>query len=154
VESLTTPFLSLARTGTEDYRAFRGEEKLNQALALRSRKNWEGNQIRPWTSEFFERNLPAALKGHGSVLTHGDIQGKNILVEQLRVEGHDDERRFRVSAVLDWEDAGWYPSYWEYAASFVDFVWVDDWPEKVESILDPYPLESAMLKIVRQDLDY
>ncbi|KAI0532884.1 hypothetical protein GGR58DRAFT_517372 [Xylaria digitata] len=52
------------------------------------------------------------------------------------------------------EDAGWYPSYWEYAACFVDFEWFDDWPEKIECIVDPYPLESAMLRLVRQDLDY
>jgi thiamine kinase-like enzyme len=124
------------------------------ALALRSQKNWESNQMRPWTSEFSARHLPVALKGHGSVFTHCDLQRKNILVEDLPAEGYDVERRFRVSAVLDWEDAGWYPSYWEYAGCFVDFQWVDDWPEKVEMILDPHPLESAMLRMVRQDVDY
>ena len=105
--------------------------------------------MRPWISEFFARSLPVALKGHGSLFTHGDIQRKNILVEQLPAESHDAKRPFTVSSVLDWEDAGWYPSYWEYAALFVDFQWIDDWPEKVEIILDPHPLESAMLRMVR-----
>ncbi|OAA54601.1 Protein kinase-like domain protein [Niveomyces insectorum RCEF 264] len=142
---------------------FQTEEQLGQALAHRSLKNWEGNLRRPQTPEFFARHLPKVLSGHPSVLTHGDLQRKNILVEELPPTGFPDGavtgereiiRRFRVSAVLDWEDAGWYPSYWEYAASFVDFQWHDDWPEKVEKMLDAYPLEAAMLKLVRQDLDY
>ncbi|KAI0411102.1 phosphotransferase family protein [Xylaria grammica] len=133
---------------------FDTEEALNQALALRSRKNWEGHQRRPRTPEFFARNLGKALVGHTIVLTHGDPQRKNILVEQLSTGDAGEARRFRVSAVLDWEEAGWYPSYWEYAACFVDFEWYDDWPEKIEQIIDPYPLEAAMLRVVRQDLDY
>lgn len=35
--------------------------------------------------------------------THGDMGPHNILVENGR-----------ISAVLDWELAGWYPEYWEY----------------------------------------
>ncbi|RWA09098.1 hypothetical protein EKO27_g6017 [Xylaria grammica] len=133
---------------------FDKEEELNQALALRSRKNWEGHQRRPRTPEFFARNLGKALVGHTSVLTHGNPQRKNILVEQLSTGDAGEARRFRVSAILDWEEAGWYPSYWEYAACFVDFEWHDDWTEKIEQIIDPYPLEAAMLRVVRQDLDY
>ncbi|KAL2885058.1 Phosphotransferase enzyme family protein [Ceratocystis lukuohia] len=130
-------------------RPFYAEEDLGRALALHSRKNWEGNERQPQTPAFFACHLPTVLRGHPGVLTHGDLQRKNILVEQICVDGTSEgERWFRVSAVLDWEDAGWYPSYWEYAALFVDFEWHDDWPEKVESILDPYLLEAAMLKLM------
>lgn len=38
------------------------------------------------------------------LFTHGDRQRKNIIVNQ------DD---YSV-AIIDWEFAGWYPSYWEY----------------------------------------
>ena len=58
-----------------------------------------------------------------------------------------------MTAVVDWEDAGWYPSYWEYASAFVDFVWDDDWPEKFERIVEPCPLEAGLLRFVRQDID-
>jgi aminoglycoside phosphotransferase (APT) family kinase protein len=133
---------------------FQTEEDLDRALALRSLENWQGNQGRPYTPEFFARHLPKALQGHASVFTHGDLHRRNILIEQLPSEGQGSERRFRVSAIVDWEDAGWYPSYWEYAAIFVDWSWHDDWPEMVERIVDAYPLESAMLRMVRQDLDY
>ncbi len=133
---------------------FQTEEDLDRALALRSLKIREDNPGRSQTPEFFARHLSKVLKGHASVFTHGDLQRKNLLVEQLPLDGHGTERRFRVSAILDWEDAGWCPSYWEYAAIFVDWNWHDDWPEKVERILDAYPLESAMLRMVRQDLEY
>ncbi|CAK7226975.1 hypothetical protein SBRCBS47491_006412 [Sporothrix bragantina] len=133
---------------------FQTEVDLCRALALRSQKNWETNSQRPWTSEFFARHLHKALCNHPVVFTHGDLQRKNVLVEQLPMTSPDGERQFRVSAVLDWEDAGWYPNYWEYAALFVDFDWHDDWPEKIENVLEPCPLEAAMLRMVRQDLDY
>ncbi|KAI2607857.1 kinase-like protein [Hypoxylon sp. NC1633] len=40
-----------------------------------------------------------------SVFTHGDLTPRNILVDET---GH-------ISAVIDWETAGWYPDYWEFA---------------------------------------
>jgi hypothetical protein len=46
---------------------------------------------------------------------------------------------YRIAAIIDWETAGWYPSYWEYAYIFALFQWVDDWPASVERIIDPWP---------------
>lgn len=40
-----------------------------------------------------------------SVFTHGDIACRNIMV--------DDNKE--IVALLDWESAGWYPDYWEFA---------------------------------------
>ncbi|KAI1455908.1 phosphotransferase family protein [Annulohypoxylon moriforme] len=132
---------------------FDKEEDLNMALAVRSQKNWEGDGRRGWMSEFFARNLPGALTSHSSVFTHADLQRKNILVLEVP-EGQHGPRQFKVTAVVDWEDAGWYPNYWEYAACFVDFQWMDNWPEHVELILDPHISEAAVLRLVRQDLDF
>lgn len=44
---------------------------------------------------------------HEIVFTHGDFAPRNMLVK--------DER---IAAILDWEDSGWYPEYWEYVKSF------------------------------------
>ncbi|KAL7625757.1 hypothetical protein AAE478_004980 [Parahypoxylon ruwenzoriense] len=132
---------------------FDKEEDLNIAPALRSQKNWEGKSRRGWMSEFFARNLPNTLTGHSSVFTHADLQRKNILVLEIPAS-HSRPRKLEVSAVVDWEDAGWYPSYWEYASCFVDFQWADNWPEHVERIIDPYISEAAVLRLVRQDLDF
>jgi hypothetical protein len=52
-----------------------------------------------------------------------------------------------VVLIVDWEVAGWYPSYWEYAAAFA-FKWEDGWLERVEEV-DAW---SAMIKMVYQDL--
>ena len=39
--------------------------------------------------------------------THGDLSSLNILV-----------RGVTVVAIVDWETAGWYPSYWEYTTAY------------------------------------
>lgn len=45
---------------------------------------------------------------HRVVFTHGDLAPRNIMVSE---EG-------KVTGVIDWEDAGWYPAYWEYVKFF------------------------------------
>lgn len=57
-----------------------------------------------------------------SVFTHADIAPRNIMVDEQNV----------ITGILDWEYAGWYPDYWEYAQIFrpavkcKDFsVWMD-----------------------------
>jgi serine/threonine protein kinase len=50
--------------------------------------------------------LPSMLpRSHVSVFTHADIAPHNIMVDQ---SGH-------ITGIIDWELAGWYPDYWEYA---------------------------------------
>lgn len=151
-------FFSSIESTPELNAPFREERDFSMAMARRSRSNWESNGYKPWTSEFLERHLPTALAGHPSVFTHDDLQPKNVLVSQDVApldSGNSDEDggKWRVTAVLDCEEAGWYPSYWGYAAAFVDCVWNDDWPEKFERNVDPCPLEAGLLRFVRQDLD-
>jgi len=139
---------------------FRTEKDFSMAMALRSQRNRSRQHMpdqRAWLSKFFMRYFPEALAGHASVLTHGDVQRKNILVERVpkmaseaeegENQGEDEKGEegdeWQVSAVVDWEEAGWYPSYWEYVGVFIHFSWVDDWPEKFERIVEPCPLEGA-----------
>ena len=70
------------------------------------------------------------------VLTHGDLVPRNILVKNGRIVG-----------IIDWEMAGFYPEYWEYAkghlyASF-DHPWMRE--NVLDKVLDPFPLELGML---------
>ena len=54
----------------------------------------------------YAKQLPDMLpRSSSSVFTHGDIAPRNIMV------GKD----YRITGILDWERAGWYPHYWEYA---------------------------------------
>lgn len=41
--------------------------------------------------------------GHQIVFTHGDLNMRNILI-----------RNRRLSGIVDWENSGWYPEYWDY----------------------------------------
>ena len=46
---------------------------------------------------------------HPIVFTHGDINRRNVLV-RVHGDGADD---VEIVALLDWEQAGWRPIYWE-----------------------------------------
>jgi aminoglycoside phosphotransferase len=47
--------------------------------------------------------------GHRVVFTHGDLNMRNIMVTERKLSG-----------IVDWENSGWYPEYWDYTkAHFV-----------------------------------
>lgn len=62
---------------------------------------------------------------HGLVFTHGDVRIDNIMVKKNPdIKGH-----CFVTGIIDWEDSGFYPAYYECTAltrtlSLVD---EDDW---------------------------
>lgn len=68
--------------------------------------------------------------------THGDLSSLNILVRGDAIVG-----------VIDWETAGWYPSYWEYTAACKvnpqNFFWIHE----IDNFLLPMPEELAMERI-------
>lgn len=72
------------------------------------------------------------------VFTHGDLSSLNVLVEGDKVTG-----------IVDWEIAGWYPSYWEYTtAKQVNFR-NEFWEEYIEKFIEPKPKELRM-EVLRQ----
>jgi aminoglycoside phosphotransferase len=58
----------------------------------------------PLVREAFIRRLRT---DHRVVLSHCDLTPRNILVQDGKIQG-----------LVDWEDSGWYPEYWEYAKFF------------------------------------
>ncbi|KAG5994853.1 hypothetical protein E4U43_003163 [Claviceps pusilla] len=67
---------------------------------------------------------------------HGDLTLTNIMIS-------DGPAPRRISAILDWEQSGWFPEYWEYCKLLyaVDYEhgWrVDGWADKV---MKPFPDE-------------
>ncbi|KAI1935755.1 hypothetical protein LOZ66_004990 [Ophidiomyces ophidiicola] len=50
-----------------------------------------------------------------SVFTHADIAPRNIMIDE----------RNNITGLLDWEYAGWYPDYWEYAQILRPAFWSD-----------------------------
>jgi len=130
---------------------FTTERELLQGLISKSRANAQDNGRHSYLADFFEEQLEEVLTadGRGPVFTHCDLQRKNILVEE--VAEANDKKTFRVSLV-DWESSGWYPVYWEYFAAFNSFKWEDDWCSKVSRAVIAWPAETAMMKMVYQDL--
>jgi len=62
-------------------------------------------RYRHYHGERFAKELPDMLpRLNHSAFTHGDIS-QNIMID----ESHS------VIGIIDWETAGWYPEYWEYA---------------------------------------
>ncbi|KAH8675139.1 kinase-like domain-containing protein [Ilyonectria robusta] len=61
-------------------------------------------QTPPLVREAFSRRLRT---DHRIVLSHCDLTPRNILVEDGKIKG-----------LVDWEDSGWYPEYWEYVKFF------------------------------------
>ncbi len=76
---------------------------------------------------FLRRPYQAIFKGHHPVFTHGDLQPVNIM---LRDDGG--------VVIIDWEHAGWYPSYWEYCTSAMSNHYLDDWWQWIRESLDEY----------------
>lgn len=64
---------------------------------------------------------------HEIVFTHGDLAPRNILVDE----------QYHVTAILDWENAGWYPEYWEHVRAYRDFNATPDWSAYLSIILPP-----------------
>lgn len=132
---------------------FQTEEEFGSAIALRSKKMWSESNSPSVLSDYLARHLSSALRDHPPVFTHGDLYRENVLVRKA-VSPVTKEEEYEVAALVDWEMAGWYPSYWEYAHIFPLLQWTDDWPAYVEKILDPLPLEGAMMWVVFRDMEF
>ncbi|PWY69036.1 kinase-like protein [Aspergillus sclerotioniger CBS 115572] len=81
--------------------------------------------------------IQALIEQHGKdwplVFTHGDLSSLNILAR-------DDE----VVGIVDWETAGWYPSYWEYTTASQVNPQNSFWIHEIDKFLQPMPEELAM----------
>lgn len=78
--------------------------------------------------------LVAKHKGTWPIyFTHGDLTSHNIRVRDDKVVG-----------IIDWDTAGWFPSYWEYASAWGHNPHSEVWREAVDKFLEPLPEDLAM----------
>lgn len=68
--------------------------------------------------------------------THGDLSSLNILAKGDKLTG-----------IVDWETAGWYPTYWEYVTAWNVNVYNIFWRKHIGEFLDPLPSELEMEKL-------
>ena len=136
---------------------FRSTYSLNTAMALKY--VYGDNGLSPYKAEFYRWVLPSVLRGHQldqPTFTHGDWQRKNLIIKKVppRDDVLDADHRFdefKVT-VLDWENAGWYPEYWEYACAFWSTIWDDDWGLFLHKMMQPYASEAVWLHTFRNEL--
>ncbi|KAK4157980.1 kinase-like domain-containing protein [Chaetomidium leptoderma] len=80
------------------------------------------------------------FKGHKPVFTHANILKRNIM---LRDDG--------TVVIVDWENAGWYPSYWEYCTAMLILNYKEDWGQWLVGVLDKYNVELCAM-ILHSDM--
>ncbi|KAI9672988.1 MAG: hypothetical protein M1817_003152 [Caeruleum heppii] len=120
-------------------------------LAEQSRDNWARNNRHSYRADFYEKHISRALDKYPAKFSHTDLLRQNVIVRDITAP--DSSRKDYEVSVVDWEDAGWYPAYWEYAVAFGSFIWhEDDWPNVIESIISPWCAEAAMMKLIIEDL--
>eukprot|EP00177_Eucheuma_denticulatum_P006379 GFKZ01011638.1.p1 GENE.GFKZ01011638.1~~GFKZ01011638.1.p1 ORF type:complete len:279 (-),score=19.23 GFKZ01011638.1:938-1774(-) len=112
---------------------FSTEKELNEALVQ------QYEQSRPG---YFGSMLRKMLKdSHEIMFSHSDLHMRNILV-----------RHKQIVAVLDWECAGFFPEYWEYAHAYMSVKWnsstLSDWALFVQACLSPYPSQAATVALI------
>ncbi|KAF2623084.1 hypothetical protein BU25DRAFT_182580 [Macroventuria anomochaeta] len=81
----------------------------SQRKQLRFHEETEFNQFLTTDLPLDEDAWRQISKSHGVkhdiVFTHADLNLRNILVDEMG----------RISGIVDWECAGWYPEYWEHS---------------------------------------
>ena len=131
----------------------RTEAEFNDFLLQHPKKT-----VTPWV-----KLLRSSMKDdHRIVMTHGDLHSRNIMVtlddrQAIPIQGevmHTEHKVVRVSAIIDWEAAGWYPESWEFvkAVSMIDprgplSDWIDFLPTDA---IGYFPMEFSIDRLLDQ----
>ncbi|KAI5464364.1 kinase-like domain-containing protein [Mariannaea sp. PMI_226] len=115
----------------EGYGPYKNEQDFNNGI-VRAMKMDNENGFSEWRCTVWL----SVMKDHEIVLTHGDFDPRNIIVQGSK-----------VAAILDWEMAGYYPSYWEYGKALLRPEWESLWSrcKAVDKILEPFHKELAVM---------
>ncbi|KAH6642740.1 kinase-like domain-containing protein [Boeremia exigua] len=131
---------------------FNAEADLNNALILK----YKEQGLSRYKTSYYTRTFAEVFEGHKPTFSHADFQRKNILVRNPAAQTdslHQADIAHSELVIIDWEFAGWYPSYWEYArAIFACGRWDDDWSDWVDEMLEPYRNEYAWLGILIREM--
>lgn len=125
---------------------FDTEAELNSALILKYREHGLSRH----KASYYTRTFAGVFRGHKPTFSHADFQRKNVLVRKSVTQADGAHPKL---VIIDWEFAGWYPSYWEYArAIFACGRWDDDWNDWVDEMLEPYRNEYAWVEILLREM--
>lgn len=107
-----------------------------------------------YKARFYEKYLPRVLQGHRPTLTHGDVQQKNIMVVEDTSRPNDQGGRSFDIVLVDWENSGWFPDFWEFFCASDPFIfpWDQDWSWRVQEFVQVWPAEMAVMQLIDKDL--
>ena len=68
--------------------------------------------------------------------THGDLTPSNIVLSKH-------SGAWRVAGIIDWEQAGWYPEYWEYCKLLLAVDYEHEWRSEgwADGVMRPFEAE-------------
>jgi aminoglycoside phosphotransferase (APT) family kinase protein len=81
--------------------------------------------------------------GHPVRFTHGDLNMRNIMMENGKLSG-----------VIDWETSGWYPEYWDYTKARFAMKLHKRWLDIVDRVFSPNGEFDAELETERKFWEY
>lgn len=155
---------------------FENEDAINEAMA--QKYTFEAPCRKNYKADFYRQALPRVFCRHAPKFTHADFQRKNFIVrvdssevglwndcqrqnskiqdvsagDGLWAAKRPAEDKFNVT-IIDWEKAGWYPSYWEYGIAHCAVGrWDDDWGLFLRDMLTPYYAEAPWFQMLRFEL--
>ncbi|RDB23520.1 hypothetical protein Hypma_009008 [Hypsizygus marmoreus] len=113
------------RVGLNPYGPFDSHDAFHQYLRA-------GHPLEDFEREDAFRELfQTHNRKYSTVFTHGDFAPRNILVKE---DG-------TVTAIVDWECAGWLPEYWEYSKARYTPYFPSDWVASIGDIVGSYEEE-------------
>ena len=124
------PLRDIPRVGLETFGPFQSHDDFHQFL----RGGGVGIPM-----ETFEnmRGVEKAIDSHrqhyATKFTHGDFAPRNIMVK----------RDGTITAIIDWDSAGWFPEYWEYTKAMFNPYAPDDWVESIGEMTGRYDQQLA-----------
>ena len=133
---------------------FSGEPSFVAGLVGNYRALIERNNYPDYKARFYETYFPRVLQGHRPTLTHGDVQQKNIMVVENTSRPNDQGGRSFDIVLVDWENSGWFPDFWEFfcASDPFRFQWDEDWSWRVQEFVQVWPAEVAIMQLIDKDL--
>ncbi|KAF2450827.1 kinase-like protein [Karstenula rhodostoma CBS 690.94] len=155
--TLASVWLKIGQTEKEavasELRHIFEEMYLNEAMIARyASEGYSKHKI-----QHFSRAFKNVFQNHAPVFTHADFQQKNVMFRKPPATTENGLVQWDSTdlelVIIDWEFAGWYPSYWEYSrALFGCGAWKDDWGNWIEKILEPYRNEYAWVLLFLTEL--
>jgi aminoglycoside phosphotransferase len=124
------PMRDISRVGLETFGPFQSHDDFHQFL----RGGRAGIPMEVFENmRGIEKVVDSHRQHYATKFTHGDFAPRNIMVK----------RDGTITAIVDWDSAGWFPEYWEYTKAMFNPYAPDDWVESIGEMTGRYDEQLA-----------